>query len=90
MLFTYIVFALVALAVIMGVIYISEAQRNIPINYARRVRGMRQYGGVSTYLPMRVNNAGVIPIISRCLCSPASSRTSRRPTWPSWRKSRPW
>ncbi len=62
-LFTYVTFALVGLAVIAGVVYISEAQRNIPINYARRVRGMRQYGGVSTYLPMRVNNAGVIPII---------------------------
>lgn len=62
-LFTYIVFVAVALAVIVGVIYISEAQRNIPINYARRVRGSKQYGGVSTYLPMRVNNAGVIPII---------------------------
>ncbi len=62
-LFTYLAFILVGLAVIMGVIYISEAQRNIPVNYARRVRGMKQYGGVSTYLPMRVNNAGVIPII---------------------------
>lgn len=62
-LLTYVVFVIVALAVIVGVIYISEAQRNIPINYARRVRGMKQYGGVSTYLPMRVNNAGVIPII---------------------------
>lgn len=62
-LFTYIIFVVVALAVIAGVVYISEAQRNIPVNYARRVRGNRQYGGVSTYLPMRVNNAGVIPII---------------------------
>ena len=62
-LFTYIAFVAVALVVIMGVIYISEAQRNIPVNYARRVRGMKQSGGVSTYLPMRVNNAGVIPII---------------------------
>lgn len=62
-LFTYIAFVLVGLAVVAGVIYISEAQRNIPINYARRVRGSKQYGGVSTYLPMRVNNAGVIPII---------------------------
>jgi preprotein translocase subunit SecY len=62
-LFTYVTFVVVALAVIAGVIYISEAQRNITVNYARRVRGMRQYGGVSTYLPMRVNNAGVIPII---------------------------
>lgn len=48
-LFTYIAFVAVALAVIMGVIYISEAQRNIPINYARRVRGNKQYGGVSTW-----------------------------------------
>jgi len=62
-LFTYLGFIIVALIVIVGVIYISEAQRNIPINYARRVRGMKMYGGVSTYLPMRVNNAGVIPII---------------------------
>lgn len=61
--FIYAAFVAVALAVIVGVVYISEAQRNIPINYARRVRGNRQYGGVSTYLPMRVNNAGVIPII---------------------------
>jgi len=62
-LFTYIAFAVVALLVVVGVIWISEAQRNIPVHYARRVRGARQYGGVSTYLPMRVNNAGVIPII---------------------------
>ncbi|MDP3697430.1 MAG: preprotein translocase subunit SecY [Candidatus Taylorbacteria bacterium] len=62
-LFTYIAFILVGLAVVVGVIYISEAQRNIPINYARRIRGSRVFGGVSTYLPMRVNNAGVIPII---------------------------
>ena len=62
-LFLYASFIIVALVVIVGVIYISEAQRNIPINYARRVRGMKMYGGVSTYLPMRVNNAGVIPII---------------------------
>jgi len=62
-LFTWIAFIVVGLAVIVGVIYISEAQRNIPINYARRIRGSKVYGGVSTYLPMRVNNAGVIPII---------------------------
>ncbi|MBI2674735.1 MAG: preprotein translocase subunit SecY [Candidatus Yanofskybacteria bacterium] len=61
--FTYAGFVIVSLAVIVGVVYITEAQRNIPINYARRVRGMKVYGGVSTYLPMRVNNAGVIPII---------------------------
>jgi len=62
-LFTYISFVIIALIVIAGVTYLTEAQRNIPINYARRVRGFKMYGGVSTYLPMRVNNAGVMPII---------------------------
>ncbi len=63
LLFTYLAFILVALAVIAGVVFITEAQRNVPVTYARRVRGAKMYGGVSTYLPMRVNNAGVIPII---------------------------
>lgn len=62
-LFTYLGFAAVALIVIAGVAYLTEAQRNIPINYAKKVRGSKVYGGVSTYLPMRVNNAGVMPII---------------------------
>jgi len=62
-LFTYLGFSIIALIVIAGVVYLTEAQRNIPINYARRVRGFKMYGGVSTYLPMRVNNAGVMPII---------------------------
>ena len=62
-LITYIVFVAIAIIVIAGVVYLTEAQRNIPINYARRVRGSRVVGGVSTYLPMRVNNAGVMPII---------------------------
>lgn len=61
--FTYIAFVVIALIVIAGVVYLTEAQRNIPINYARRVRGSKVFGGVSTYLPMRVNNAGVMPII---------------------------
>jgi len=61
--FTYVGFVIIALIVIAGVVYLTEAQRNIPINYARRVRGSKVFGGVSTYLPMRVNNAGVMPII---------------------------
>ena len=60
---TYLLFLAVAIVVIAGVAYITEAQRNIPINYARRIRGNRVFGGVSSYLPMRVNNAGVMPII---------------------------
>jgi len=62
-LFTYAAFIIIGLIVIAGVVYLTEAQRNIPINYARRVRGSHVFGGVSTYLPMRVNNAGVMPII---------------------------
>jgi preprotein translocase subunit SecY len=62
-LINYIIFAAIAVVVIAGVTYLTEGQRNIPINYARRVRGNKMYGGVSTYLPMRVNNAGVMPII---------------------------
>lgn len=62
-LFTYIGFIAIALLVIAGVVYLTEAQRNVPINYAKRIRGSRVLGGVSTYLPMRVNNAGVMPII---------------------------
>ncbi len=61
--FTYVGFIAIALVVIAGVVYLTEAQRNIPINYARQVRGSKVFGGVSTYLPMRVNNAGVMPII---------------------------
>jgi preprotein translocase subunit SecY len=56
-------YILVALAVIAGVVMITEAQRNIPVSYAKRVRGNKLYGGVNTHLPLRINQAGVIPII---------------------------
>ncbi|MEK7104617.1 MAG: preprotein translocase subunit SecY, partial [Patescibacteria group bacterium] len=49
--------------VIAGVVVVTEAERPIPVTYAKRVRGMKMYGGGSTYLPLRVNQAGVIPII---------------------------
>lgn len=57
------VFAAVAIVTIVGVVIITEAQRNIPVSYAKRVRGMRMYGGMNTHLPIRINTAGVIPII---------------------------
>jgi preprotein translocase subunit SecY len=57
------VFSVVALVTIVGVVIISEGQRNIPVSYAKRVRGMKMYGGMNTHLPIRVNTAGVIPII---------------------------
>jgi preprotein translocase subunit SecY len=53
----------VALLVIFGVVIVTEAERPIPVTYAKSVRGGRTYGGVSTYLPLRINQAGVIPII---------------------------
>jgi preprotein translocase subunit SecY len=59
----YIVFAVIALLVIVGVVVITEAERPIPVTYAKQVRGNRVYGGSSTYLPLRINQAGVIPII---------------------------
>ena len=46
-----------------AIVVITEGQRNIPISYAKRIRGSRMYGGVDTHLPLRVNQAGVIPII---------------------------
>lgn len=60
---TYLLFVAVTLVVIAGVVVITEAERPIPITYAKRVRGAKVYGGVSTYLPLRLNQAGVIPII---------------------------
>jgi len=59
----YLGFAAVALLTIAAVVSITEAERPIPVTYARRVRGAKVYGGISTYLPLRVNQAGVIPII---------------------------
>jgi preprotein translocase subunit SecY len=60
---SYLAFAVVALLVVLGVVFINEAERKIPVNYAKRVRGTKIYGGVTTYLPLRINQAGVIPII---------------------------
>jgi preprotein translocase subunit SecY len=60
------VFTLVCLAVlllIVAVIFIEQGQRRIPVQYAKRMIGRKMYGGTSTYLPLKVNQAGVIPVI---------------------------
>lgn len=62
-LFTLIGFVVVAILTVVGVVIINEGQRNIPVQYARQIRGQRAFGGSSTHLPLRVNMAGVIPII---------------------------
>ncbi|MDI6882975.1 MAG: preprotein translocase subunit SecY [Patescibacteria group bacterium] len=60
---SFLFFLVIALVIVAGVVLITEARRNIPVSYAKRVRGFKMYGGVSTYLPININPAGVIPII---------------------------
>ncbi|MDO8560351.1 MAG: preprotein translocase subunit SecY [bacterium] len=62
-LISVVTFLAVAIVVTAATVFITEAQRNVPVSYARRVRGIKLYGGVNTHLPLRVNQAGMIPII---------------------------
>jgi len=62
-LFMLIGFVVIAVITVVGVVIINEGERNVPVQYARQVRGNRAFGGTSTHLPLRVNMAGVIPII---------------------------
>ncbi len=59
----YLGFVIAAVLVTAGVVVIAEAERPVPVTYAKQVHGGKTYGGVSTYLPLRVNQAGVIPIV---------------------------
>lgn len=61
--FNILLFIVLALAIIVGIIAINEGQRRLPVQYAKRVVGRKMYGGQSTFLPLKVNAAGVIPII---------------------------
>ncbi|MFC8042701.1 preprotein translocase subunit SecY [Nocardia sp. NPDC057353] len=87
-----IVFTLVcvaALLIIIAVIFVEQGQRRIPVQYAKRVVGRKMYGGSSTYLPLKVNQAGVIPVIfaSSLLYLPnliAQLTGSTNATEPSW------
>lgn len=62
-LFTYIAFVAMGVVTIAGIVVVNEGQRNIPVSFARRIRGGKTTGGSQTHLPLRVNQAGVIPII---------------------------
>lgn len=62
-LFNILAFFVMAFAIIAGIVFITQARRNIPVSYAKRVRGTKMFGGTSTYIPLSVNPAGVIPII---------------------------
>ncbi len=59
----YIVYGVVAILALWVVVIMTEAERSVPVTYAKQVRGNRVFGGTSTYLPLRLNQAGVIPII---------------------------
>jgi preprotein translocase subunit SecY len=59
----WVLMAIISLIVIAAIIYVTEGQRRIPVQYAKRVVGRKVYGGQSTYLPLRINMAGVIPVI---------------------------
>lgn len=61
--YTLLVFAILTILTVVGVVFINEGQRQIPVNYAKQMHGNKTYGGSSTHLPLRVNMAGVIPII---------------------------
>ncbi len=59
----YVGFVVAALAIIYGVVVMTQAERQVPITHAKQVRGGKTYGGTTSYLPLRLNQAGVIPII---------------------------
>ncbi|HQM18546.1 MAG TPA: preprotein translocase subunit SecY [Candidatus Paceibacterota bacterium] len=60
---TYILFLIIGALIVAGVVIVSEAERPVPVTYAKQIRGEHVSGGTQTYLPIRVNQAGVIPII---------------------------
>ncbi|GIW66059.1 MAG: protein translocase subunit SecY [Candidatus Parcubacteria bacterium] len=59
----YIILILLSIFIVSAIVYVNEAERRIPLNFSKRVRGTKLYGGVLTYLPLKINQAGVIPII---------------------------
>jgi preprotein translocase subunit SecY len=86
---TFVVVCIFGLAIIASVVFVEQGQRRIPVQYAKRMIGRRMYGGTSTYLPLKVNQAGVIPVIfaSSLLYLPqlisqlASSNGGQPPAW---------
>ncbi len=60
---TFVMVIVVGLLIVAAIVYVEQAQRRIPVQYAKRMVGRRMYGGTSTYIPLKVNQAGVIPVI---------------------------
>lgn len=61
--FAFSVITLIGIGIIVAIVFMEQGQRRIPVQYAKRVVGRRMYGGQQTYIPLKVNQAGVIPII---------------------------
>ncbi|KOU03817.1 preprotein translocase subunit SecY [Streptomyces sp. NRRL F-5755] len=78
----------VGLAMVALVVFVEQAQRRIPVQYAKRMIGRRSYGGTSTYIPLKVNQAGVIPVIfaSSLLYIPAlvAQFSGSKASWAVW------
>src|SRR3954464_4148736 len=79
-------FPIIAIAVVVAVVFVQEGQRRIPVQYARRQLGNRQTAGGSTYMPLRVNMAGVIPVIfaAAIMALPPTLASFASPGWQSW------
>ncbi len=84
---TFILVILVGLVVVAAVIFIEQAQRRIPVQYAKRMVGRRMFGGSSTYIPLKVNQAGIIPVIfaSSLMYLPAlMAQFNEGASWAGW------
>lgn len=85
---TFALVIVIALVVMLGVVFVEQSQRRIPVQYAKRMVGRRMYGGTSTYIPIKVNQAGVIPVIfaSSILALPQMAASFGDPSagWVQW------
>lgn len=81
-----VLFMIITIGLIMGIIMLTQGQRKVPVQYAKRVVGRKVFGGQSTYLPIRVNNAGVISIIFAIsiMYLPVTLTGFIQPTAPAW------
>ncbi|MPZ62676.1 MAG: preprotein translocase subunit SecY [Propionibacteriales bacterium] len=84
---TFLVVIIVGLAIMAAVLFIEQAQRRIPVQYARRMVGRKMFGGSSTYIPLKVNQAGIIPVIfaTSLLYLPSlSTQFNQTAGWSQW------
>jgi preprotein translocase subunit SecY len=89
--FALVIVILVGVAIIGFIAFMEQAQRRIPVQYAKRMVGRRMYGGTSTYIPMKVNQAGVIPVIFASsllyipqLATSLFGNATKPPAWQVW------